>query len=481
MKNVLKRNLQPRHLIMIALGGSIGTGLFLASGSAISEAGPGGAVLAYVLISIIVYFLMCSLGEMAAYNPSTGTFCEYSSKYVSPHFGFAMGWNYWFNWAITVAAEIIAASLIMQYWFPNINTLVWSTLFFLMMLTLNLMSVRVYGEVEYWLSFIKVSAVVIFIVVGILTIIGVTGIGGTIGFDNWHIENAPFNNGYIGFISVFLIAGFSFQGTELIGVAAGETKNPQKSIPIAIKRTFWRLVIFYILAIAVISFLIPYNSDYLINTNSSAGSSPFTIIFYKAGLTYAASIMNAIILIAILSACNASMYSATRILWHLSNSNQAPNFLRYINKKGIPINAILITSTIGSLFLLTFFFSNGIVFIWLIKISSLAGFIAWFGIALSHYRFRRAYQIQKFDLKKLPYMAKWFPVAPIISMLTIIFIIVGQEFYCIIYGKMTWHSFLSQYIGVILFIVLLISYKYIKKTRVVSLKYCDISNKNKIQ
>ncbi len=473
----LKRNLKARHLIMIALGGSIGTGLFLASGSAIYEAGPGGAMLAYTIISIMVYFLMCSLGEMAAHSPTTGTFCEYSSKYVSPEFGFAMGWNYWFNWAITIAAEIIAASFIMQYWFPNVHTIYWSVLFFVLIFGLNLLAVKVYGETEYWLSFIKVAFVIIFIVVGILTLVGVTGMGGSVGFENWHIGDAPFHNGAIGFMAVFLIAGFSFQGTELVGVAAGEADNPRSSIPQAIKRTFWRLVIFYILAIGIISFLIPYTSEILVNKNSDIAVSPFTIFFKNAGLTYAATIMNAVILIAILSACNASMYSATRIMWHLAHTKQAPRLFAYINRQGIPVNALLITGLIGCFFFLTSFLENGAVFIWLVNISSLAGFIAWFGIALSHYRFRRAYLIQGYALKDLPYKSKWFPMAPILAMILIAIIILGQEFHDILTGNLTWQKFFAIYIGFILFLVLLIGYKLVKHSKLIPLTKCDVKAK----
>ncbi len=477
MSNNLKRNLYTRHLIMIALGGSIGTGLFLASGSAIAQAGPGGAMLAYVIISLMVYFLMCSLGEMAAHSPTTGTFCEYSSKYVSKDFGFAMGWNYWFNWAITISAEIIAAALIMQYWFPDVPVIIWSVLFFLLIFGLNLFAVKVYGETEYWLSFVKVAFVIIFIVVGILTIIGATGVGGPVGFQNWHIGDAPFHGGFVGFMAVFLIAGFSFQGTELVGVAAGEADNPKKSIPLAIKRTFWRLVLFYIIAIGIISFLIPYTSDILVNANSDVAISPFTIVFKNAGLTYAATIMNAVILIAILSACNASMYSATRIMWHLASTKQAPRIFAKISPRGVPINALLITAFVGCFFFLTSFLDNGTVFVWLVNISSLAGFIAWFGIALSHYRFRRAYKKQNLNLGNLPYKAKFFPLAPVISMIVIAIIILGQEFTDIFSGHITWEKFFATYIGFILFLLLLVGYKLIKKSKVIPLEKCDVSHK----
>ena len=473
--STLKRTLKARHLIMIALGSSIGTGLFLASGGAIYKAGPGGAMLAYVIISMMVYFLMCSLGEMAAHSPTTGTFCEYSSKYVSADFGFAMGWNYWFNWAITVSTEVIAAAFIMQYWFPEVNTIIWSISFFLLVFLINLMSVKIYGETEYWLSSIKIAFVIIFIVVGILTIIGITGVGGAVGFQNWQIGDAPFHNGFMEFMAVFLIAGFSLQGTELVGVAAGEASNPKKSIPLAIKRTFWRLVVFYIFAIGITSFLIPYNSDVLINQHSSVAVSPFTIIFKNAGFNYAATVMNAVILIAVLSACNASMYSATRIIWHLARTNQAPKILSKINSKGTPVNALLATAFIGCFFFFSSFLGSGFVLLWLVNISSLAGFIAWFGIALSHYRFRRAYHKQGLNTDKLPYKAKWFPAAPIIAMAMITIIILGQEFHNIVTAQISWKSFLMTYIGFIFFLLLLVSYKLVKKSKLIPLTECDIA------
>lgn len=474
----LQRNLRTRHLIMIALGGSIGTGLFLASGSAIYQAGPGGAMLAYVIISLMVYSLMCSLGEMAAHFPTTGTFCEYSSRYVSADFGFAMGWNYWFNWAITIAAEIIAAALIMQYWYPGIPTIYWSIFFFLVIFSCNLFAVKIYGEIEYWLSFIKVASVIIFIFIGVLSVLGITSNAEPVGFENWHIGDAPFHNGVTGFMTVFLIAGFSFQGTELIGVAAGEVKNPKKSVVQAIKQTFWRLVIFYIAATGVISFLVPYTSDILINKQSNIGASPFTIIFQNAGLMYAATIMNAIILIAILSTCNASMFSAARIMWHLANTKQAPVIFCRVNRYGIPINALLFTGIVGCLFFLISFFGNGSVFIWLVNTSSLSGFVAWFGIALSHYRFRLAWKKQNLNLQNLPYIASYFPIAPIVSMILIFIIITGQELNNIISREITWQRLLATYIGLFLFLIFLLSYKFVKRSKIISLEKCDLSSKN---
>lgn len=476
VKHKLKRNLKPRHLIMMTLGGAIGTGLLLASGGAIHDGGPGGAMLGYILVAFIVYFLMASLGEMAAYSPTTGSFCEYSAKYVDKSFGFAMSWNYWFNWVLVVASEVIAAGFVMQYWFPHVDVWIWTVAFFCLILAINLTAVKLYGETEYWMAFVKISAVIIFIIVGALMIVGLVGDQGAVGFKNITLGDAPFHAGWFGFFSVFLVAGYSFQGTELIGIAAGEAENPQKAIPKAIKSVFWRIMIFYILAIAVISFLIPYTSQLLVNPNSNVATSPFTIVFQDAGIKYAASIMNVVVITAIISAANASMYTASRVLWHMGKSKEGPSFLQKINKQGVPIVGVWVTASICMILIIASTFDSGLIFSWLINIISLAGYIAWFGICLSHYRFRKAYIIQGKDLKQLPYRARWFPFAPIFAMVFIAVIMVGQQIFAIFDGTATFDGFIATYSGVIIFFILLFTYKIIKKTKMVKLRDMTLTN-----
>ncbi|MDU1588429.1 MAG: amino acid permease, partial [Cutibacterium avidum] len=250
MDGELKRGLSSRHMNMIAIGGAIGTGLFVASGATISQAGPGGALVAYLAMGLMVFLLMQSLGEMSSYLPVPGAFETYATRFVSPSFGFALGWNYWFNWAITVAAELAAASIVMAYWWPSVPSWIWSAGFLALLFLLNVLSARAYGEGEFWFAIIKVAAVLVFLVLGILMIAGI--MGSSPGVSNWHHGDAPFVKGFGGIMTVFLIAGFSFQGTELIGIAAGESKDPGTAIPKATKQIFWRIMIFYIGAIAVI-------------------------------------------------------------------------------------------------------------------------------------------------------------------------------------------------------------------------------------
>ncbi len=448
----LEKKLEARHINMIAIGGSIGTGIFLASGYSIFVGGPGGALFAYGLMAVIVYFLMTSLGEMSTYKPSSGSFCDYSSLYVGKSFGFAMSYNYWFNWAITIAAEISAAALVMSYWFPHVNPVYFSVVIFAAVFIANVFSVKVYGEIEYWLSFVKVAVIIVFIILGGVTIFEQPHLGA----GNWHIGDAPFHQGWYGFISVFLFAGFSFQGTELVGVASGETKDPEKSIPNSIRLVFWRLTLFYVLSIAVISLLLPFNDPNLANQNNIT-TSPYTLIFFKFAGHYAADAMNLIILVALVSAANASMYSSSRILWYMGQHGQTPAVFKKFNSKGVPIPALIVTALIGSLVFLSSFIGNGTFFNYIVQISSLCGFIAWFGIALSHFEFRRKYLAAHGGIEVLKYRAKFYPWAQIISMVVIAFIVAAQfitlgEHYGIL-------DFVMIYSSVILFALIYIGHK----------------------
>ncbi|SIQ03626.1 lysine:proton symporter, AAT family [Peribacillus simplex] len=468
----VKRKLKARHMTMIAIGGSIGTGLFLASGATIQSAGPGGALAAYACIGIMVYFLMTSLGEMATYMPVSGSFSTYATRFVDPAFGFALGWNYWFNWAVTLAVEVAAAAIIMKFWLPDVPSLIWSALFLGIVFTLNALSIKSYGESEYWFALIKVIAIIGFIIVGLLTILGIFG-GKVIGFENFTMDEAPFKGGFLSIISIFLIAGFSFQGTELVGIAAGESENPEKNVPNAIRQVFWRILLFYIGAILILGLLIPYTSPSLLNGDvENISVSPFTLVFERAGFAFAASVMNAVVLTSLLSAGNSGLYASTRMLWSMAKDKQAPQFLAKVNRRGIPMNALILTTLIGGLAFLTSIFGDH-VFTWLLNASGLTGFIAWIGIAISHYRFRRAYIAQGGDLNELKYKAKWFPLGPILSFVLCMGVIAGQNYQAFLSGSIDWYGVAVSYIGLPIFLAIWLGYKIYHKTKLISLKDCQ--------
>jgi lysine-specific permease len=471
VQNELQRKLKARHLSMISLGGTIGTGLFLASGGAIHTAGPGGALVAYIAIGIMVYFLMTSLAEMAAYMPVAGSFSTYATKFVDPALGFALGWNYWYNWAITIAAELSAVTLIMKFWFPDSPSILWSALCLIIMFLLNYLSVKGFGEAEYWFSLIKVVTVIIFLIISFLMIFGIMG-GEAVGFKNFTIGDAPFNGGFMAILGIFMAAGFSFQGTELLGVAAGESDDPARNIPRAVRQVFWRILLFYILAILAIGLLIPYTNENL--ANSDVTVSPFTLVFDKAGVAFAASVMNAIILTAVLSAGNSGMYASTRMLWDLAREGKAPKFLAKLDKRGVPVNSLIVTSLVGTLAFLASFFGDGAVYTWLLNASGMSGFIAWLGIAISHYRFRKAYIAQGRDLNALPYKAKWFPFGPLFAFILCMIVILGQNYSAFIGDQIDWYGVLVSYIGLPIFIAVWLGYKIIKKTKIVPLDQCKL-------
>lgn len=474
----LKKGLQARHMTMIALGGAIGTGLFLASGGAISSAGPGGALLAYAAVGIMVYFLMTSLGELATHSPEPGSFSAYAGRYVDPAFGFAMGWNYWYNWAVTIAAELAAATLIIKYWFPDSSSFLWSVVFLAILFLLNALSVRAYGEAEYWFALIKIITVIAFLIIGVAMIFGLMG-GEAVGFSNFTVASAPFNGGFFAFLGVFMAAGFSFQGTELIGVAAGESENPKRNVPRAIKQVFWRILIFYILAIFVIGLLIPYTDPNLLSSDlDQIGTSPFTLVFERAGFAFAAAVMNAIILTSVLSAGNSGMYASTRMLYALAVEGKAPKFLGKLTRGGVPINALIVTAAVGMLAFLASFFGDGVVYTWLLNASGMCGFITWVGIAISHYRFRRAFIKQGHSLDELPYRARWFPFGPLFAFVLCLFVIIGQSLSTIENGTVDWLGFIATYLSVPLFLILWFGYKRVKGTKVVPLDQCDVSGRD---
>ena len=473
----LQRRLKPRHLNMIAIGGSIGTGLFVASGATVATAGPGGALAAYALIGLMVYFLMTSLGEMAAYQPVSGSFSIYGSRFVEDGFGFALGWNYWYNWAVTIAAELVAAQLVMGFWFPEVPGLIWSALFLALMFLLNAVSVRGFGESEFWFALIKVATVVVFIGLGLAAILGIFNSIEPPGLSVFTQGEAPFVGGLQAMVGVAMIAGFSFQGTELIGIAAGESENPRKNVPIAIRQVFWRILMFYVLAIFVIGMLIPYTDPRLLQNDATDVSvSPFTLLFERAGLAFAASLMNAVILSAVLSAGTSGMYASTRMLHSLAEQGKAPRLFARVSRNGVPRNALLATTAVGALCFFTSLVGDKALYSWLLNTSGMCGFIAWLGIAVSHYRFRQGYLAQGRRLEDLPYRAKLFPFGPLLAFALCLVITLGQNYAALLGPNgVDWLGLAATYISLPLFLAVWLGYRFKHRSRLVKLKDMDVS------
>ncbi|KAL3424971.1 amino acid permease [Phlyctema vagabunda] len=480
----VKRGLKPRHLQMIAIGGTIGTGLFIGSGGALAKAGPAGALIAYIFVGTLVYSVMMSLGEMATYIPVTGAFTQYASRFVDPSLGFAMGWIYWFSWAITYALELTATGLIIQYWNDKLNIGIFIGIFWVVITAINFLPVGFYGEVEFWFSSIKVCTVIGFLIFGACIDLG-AGQHGRLGFQYWKnpgafapyiVENNMPLAKFVGFWAVLIQAGFSYQGTELVGIAAGECENPRKNVPAAIKKTFFRILFFFIFTIFFIGLLIPYDSPELMSSidsgATSAAASPFVVAAKLAGVKVLPSIINAVLLFVVLSAANSNVYSGSRILVGLAEDGSAPQFLKKTSKKGVPYFAVMFTAVFGLLGFLNLSSDAGTVFVWLQNITGVAGFINWACINGSHIAFQRALAARNIPRSTLPYTAMWEPYSAWYGLFFNVLILLTQGFT----SFMPWDvsSFFAAYISVILFVVLYIGHKLVKKTKFVKAEEADI-------
>ncbi|GAB5586240.1 hypothetical protein Unana1_01140 [Umbelopsis nana] len=468
-----KRGLNARHIQMISLGGAIGTGLFLNSGGNIASAGPAGALIAYIVIGFMVFCIMTCLGEMATYMPISGSFNLYAAKFIDPALGFALGWNYWFSWAVTIATELSAAATIIDYWFQDnkvVPDAAWSSIFLVLVFGINTFGVRVYGELEYWFAMIKILLVIVFLIVALLVTTGAVG-PSTIGFSYWKSPGS-FNNGALGTIGVLLSAGFSFQGTEIVGVTAGEAKNPHKSVPRAIRNTFWRIVIFFILTMLFIGMCVPYDLPEL-STSGSSTTASFTIIFKLAGIGVGADIVNAVILTSVLSAANSSLYTCSRTLMALARDGKAPRIFSRVSRFGSPIMATLGSAVIGFACVIVQIYRPSDAFVWFLSITAVSGFVSWTGIAAAHVRFRKAYVAQGRDLHELPYRALWYPFSPIFAIVLTVLIVLGQG-YGAFYPSWDTTTFFIDYIGIAPFILTYAGYKIFRRSKVIPLLEVDL-------
>ncbi|MCG3398660.1 amino acid permease [Staphylococcus massiliensis] len=474
-ENKMQRGLSSRHISMIAIGGAIGTGLFVATGGVISQAGPGGAILAYLIIGVMLYFLMSSIGELATFYPVSGSFSSYSSRFIHPSMGFIMGWLYWAIWSLVASVDIIVASSVLNYWstFQFMSPVWWSIIFLCLLFLLNILSVKAFGEAEFWLSLIKVITIIVFIVLGILTIFGILG-GKTYGFGHFTTGEAPFVGGISGFLSVLLIAGFSVGGTEVVAVTAGESNNPGKSMPKAIKQVFWRILLFYVLSIAVISAIIPYTDPMLLNKSSSVNQSPFTIVFDRVGIAFAASVINAVILTSLLSAANSGIYTTSRMLFSMAHDRQAPKFLGNLNAKTkLPMSALFTTFIVVLAVIVYANFNENSVMNLLNIIGSLVIFV-WASSIWAQIRVRRAIKAQGKDINKLlPYKAPFYPIGPIIVILTLIFLLFGNSFNAIIH--LDFYKVFQNFLPIIIMVAIFFIHKIVRKTSFIKIKDIDLS------
>lgn len=384
MADRLKRELSNRHIQLIAIGGAIGTGLFLGAGQSISLAGPS-ILLTYIIVGFALFMFMRSMGEMLLSDTKFNSFADITNEYVGPLAGFITGWTYWLTWIISGMAEVTAVAKYVSFWYPEIPNWLSALACILLLMSFNLLSTRLFGELEFWFAIIKVVTIVALIIIGIVMIVMAYQTPfGHASFSNIYNNGGVFPNGMSGFLMSFQMAIFSFLGIEMIGITAGETKNPHKTIPQAINNVPFRILIFYIGALAVIISIIPWNQ-------LDPDNSPFVKVFALVGIPFAAGIINFVVLTAAASACNSGIFANSRTLFGLADRKQAPPKFQVTNRRGVPVTAILVTCTL-LLFavLLNYFIPNATtVFVYISTVSTVLNIFIWTLIMIAYYRYTR--------------------------------------------------------------------------------------------
>lgn len=455
----VKRGLKARHVSMIALGGTIGTGLFVGTKAPIQMAGPVNTLIAYLFFGALAYSVTQSLGEMATHTPIAGSFCTFNTRYLSKSIGFATNWCYWFSWAITFAIELFTVGQVIEYWTYAVPKWGWILIFYFVLTGANFVPVRYYGEIEFWIAFIKVIAIIGFIIYSLCMVCG-AGITGPVGFRYWRhpgpwgagaglVENTNTDR-FLGWVSSLINAAFTYQGVELTGISAGESSNPRKTVPKAINKVIFRILIFYILTLFFIGLLVPYNDPALTSDVNFISSSPFLIAITNSGTKVLPHIFNAVMLATIISAGNSNVYIGSRILYAMAGAS-APKFFGTTNKYGVPYVGVIFTSLFGLLAFLNVSNSGTTVFNWLMNISALAGLISWCFITASHLRFMAILKSRNISRDTLPFRANFGPVIAWITQFFLVLIVFIQGYS--VFFNFDVSDFFAMYVSLIMTVV----------------------------
>ncbi|KIK53973.1 hypothetical protein GYMLUDRAFT_1024449 [Collybiopsis luxurians FD-317 M1] len=482
----LKRGLQQRHIQMIALAGTIGTGLFLGSGRAIAAAGPAGALLGYLLTGIMISGVVLSIAELAALVPLTGSYVRHAEYFFDPALSFAIGWTTVYSNVVSIPAEITATAVLISFWTTSISNGVWITIAGLPMIISSLLFVRVYGELEFGFSVLKIMLVVGLIVMGLCIDLG--GVPGQhrLGFQYWR-NPGPFVQyldipgplgQFLGFWTTFSNAAYAYSGVESIALPAAETKNPRQNIPKAARRIFFRVILFYVLSILIVTMIVPSNSDLLINDSGNASQSPFVIAANLAGIRVVPHIVNGVVLTSAWSAANSTM------LVRLAREGHAPRFLLRLNRFGIPYLCVIFVSVFMALGYMTLQDSAATVFGWFQDLVAAATLVTWITICFIYLRFYYACKHQCISRSELPWAGPFQPFAAWLGLLGFGLLLLTGGFAVFIHGHWDTETFFSAYFNIPLTLTLYFGYKFTKKTRIVSLDempiryYIDIANQN---
>ncbi|WOO77009.1 Amino-acid permease inda1 [Vanrija pseudolonga] len=425
---LLQQQMKPRHLQMIAVSGSIGTGLFIGSGSALSTGGPAAVIIAWVVMGVMLMNVVQALGEMAIVYPVSGGFYTLASRFIDPSFACAMAWNYVFQWLITLPLELTAAGFTIQYWTTDVPLGAWITIFWVVIIIFALFGTLGYAEEEFWSSILRLFVVILFIIIGLVCITGKGPKGSVyehyLGGQYWKDPGA-FANGFKGLCYMFVTAAFSYSGTELMGLAATETPDPRRSMPGAVKNSFWRITLIYITSLTVISCALPYNEP-LLQIGTGAQTSPFVIVMKKANIKGLDHLVNATICVSVLTIGLSSVYAGSRCMTALAETGYAPRSFRYVDKAGRPLVTVLICLATAPIAYINLANVGATVFNWLVQLSGLSVLFTWLAICISHIRFRKAWVLQGHSVEELPYRAVGGIYGSYLGSVLIVLIIIAQ-------------------------------------------------------
>lgn len=466
----LSKQLKNRHLQMIAVGGSIGTGLFVGSGSALNTGGPAGIVIAWVFTASAVYATMQGLGELCTAYPISGGFNLYATRFIEPAMGFAIGWNYFMQFFVLLPLELVAASISIKYWNSTLNSDIFVAIFWVTVFIITMLGVRWYGEAEFYFCLIKVITVVGFIILGIVLICGGGPSHEFVGGKYWR-NPGPFANGFKGVCSVFVTAAFSFGGTEMIGLGAAEARDPVRAVPKAIKQVFIRICLFYFGTITIVATLVAYDDSSLLGASSvDATASPFVIAIVNGGIRGLPSVINAVILIAVLSVGNASVYACSRSLNSLAEQGMAPKWTGYVDRLGRPLFAIIGTNIFGLFAFIACSDKQVDAFNWLLALSGLSSIFTWLSINFAHIRFRAAMKAQGRSLDDLAFTSAAGVWGSWYAMLVYVLVLIAQFWIAVwpIGDAPNASAFFQSYLGVPVVLVSWFGYKiYTKVWRII--------------
>ncbi|KAG8779652.1 hypothetical protein FRC12_023981 [Ceratobasidium sp. 428] len=473
----VRRGLKQRHIHMFALAGTIGTGLFLSSGKALAEAGPLGAFLGYSIMGVVTAAVAYTASEMSAFSPETGGFVRHTTKFIDPGLGAVTGWNFWYSISINATVELVATSILVSYWAPQVNIAILVTVFWIPMVLINIGPVRYYGEVEFGFALLKITLIVVLLLVGLIITSGGGPTHESIGFKYWR-DPGPFqqlkHNGheiggswgrFLAVWSTLINATFAYGNIQVVAIAGSETKQPRIAIPKAVNKTFTRVVLFYVSSIFMIGLLLPSTDPMLLNGSGTAAQSPFVIAMNRARIRVLPDIVNAVVLSSAFSSGVSCIFIASRALIGLAEDGNAPAIFARTNRLGNPWVAVLSSASFGALAYLSVTEQSMRVLLWLINLAAVAGLVSWIILCVGYLRFYAAMKAQGYSRDELPYKSPLQPYTAWFALVMVSLITFFSGFKVFLSGNFSAADFLSNYVNVFAFIGLYAGWKLWTKSR----------------